>query len=269
MQNNNDIYFNELCLQDKLLDYSVITNLRDCFQKLKNEGFSVCRLNYEKKVELLNYLKSIPGVSERDLMGFFHSFFRSPFEKSSISTEDEEKFLSSSLYFEDKQTIGLQWAYTYDTLALSLLTNEKWNCDTLSVIDKSDNDKNILIHHASTISNINTQQVWIDSLKQIILQKSTIPVEQKKFHVRSDHGTDVLKEFWNKVKNCEYVEACINSLPWNSSDKELIRDIKPNGQIELVLYWTDKGLGMVIQTTGRNIRETQKIADIIAEKYSK
>ena len=79
----------------------------------------------------------------------------------------------------------------------------------------------------------------------------------------------MLKDFWNKLKNCEYVESCINSLPFNSFDKELIRDVKPNGQIELVLYWTDKGLGMVIQTTGRNYRETKKISDIIAEKYSK
>lgn len=265
----NEIFFNELCLQDKPANYAVLSNLRDCYQQLKSENFSVCRLNSDMKTEILDYLKTIPGVSVPTITNFFFSFFHEPFEKEVISDDIEDKFLEHELYFENKKTIGFQWAHTYDTLAFSLLTNEKWNCETISAIDKSDNNKSISIHHAATVANINSQQLWIESLKQIILQKSTIPVEQKKIHIRPDHGTDVLKEFWNKVKNCEYVEACINSLPWNSSDKELIRDIKPNGQIELVLYWTDKGLGMVIQTTGRNYRETQKIADIIVEKYSK
>lgn len=265
----NEIFFNELCLANKTNNYSVFENLRDCYQKLKSEDFSICRLDSDTKKTLFDYLKSISGVSQFAITNFFYSFFHAPYEKKDMSDESEEKFIKHDLYFEDKQTIGFQWAYTYDTLAFSLLTNEKWNFDTISAIDKSDGNKNILIHHAATVANINSQQTWIDSLKQIILQKSTIPVDQKKFHVRADHGKDVLKEFWNKLKNCEYVDACINSLSFNSSDKELIRDIKPNGQIELVLYWTDKGLGIVIQTTGRNYRETKKIADMLAEKYSK
>lgn len=270
MQNNNDIYFNELCLQDMLLDYSVITNLRDCFQKLKNEAFSVCRLNYENKVELLNYLKSIPGVSERDLIGFFHSFFRSPFEKSNISTEDEEKFLSSNLYFEDKQTIGLQWAYTYDTLAFSLLTNDKWNRDSITVIDKADENKSILIHHAATVANIDAQKAWIDSLKDIELEKTALMPEQKLFNVSgTHHGNDKRRLFWDKIKNNEYVVSCITSTENHSRDKTLIHKVYSDGKIELVLYWEDSGYSMLIQTTGRNYRETKKIADILTEKYSK
>lgn len=265
----NEIFFNELCLQDKPANYEVLTNLSDCFKKLKDEKFSVCRLNSEIKTEILNYIKSIPCVQGKTFTDFLHGFFRPPFEKDDITKEDENKFFSSDLFFDNTSAVGLQWAYTYDTLAFSLLTNEKWNCNTIYAIDKSDNDKNVSIHHAATVANINSQQTWIDSLKQIVLLKTNTPIEQKQFHVRDDHGTDVLKEFWNKLKNCEYVESCINSLPFHSFDKELIRDVKSNGQIELVLYWTDKGLGMVIQTNGRNIRETQKIADIIAEKYSK
>ena len=37
--------------------------------------------------------------------------------------------------------------------------------------------------------------------------------------------------------------------------------------IEIVLPWTDKGYGIVVKTTGRTIRETQKIAQIIEEEF--
>ncbi|MCP4132243.1 MAG: hypothetical protein GY754_14825 [bacterium] len=39
-------------------------------------------------------------------------------------------------------------------------------------------------------------------------------------------------------------------------------------KIELVLTETDNGIGLIIQTTGKNIRETSEIARILKEKYS-
>ncbi|MFV0501437.1 MAG: hypothetical protein ACK5MH_07620 [Bacteroidales bacterium] len=59
----------------------------------------------------------------------------------------------------------------------------------------------------------------------------------------------------------------INSLPFNSACKNFIRKTYPDGKIEIVLTKTDKGLGIIIQTTGRNIRETNRIAEILEEEY--
>ena len=265
----NEIFFNELCLNNKQNDYSVLTNLKECYQKLKSENFSVCRVDEETKRNVLDYLKGISGVSQTVITGFFFAFFHTPFEKNDISEETEDKFLQHDLYYAGQKATGLQWAYTYDTLAFSLLTNKQWDRDSVVVTEKTEPEKEISIHHAATVANIESQKEWIESLQEIVLVKTNLLPKQKKFSVRADHGTDVLKDFWNKIKNCEYIESCINSLPFNSFDKELIRNINPNGQIELVLYWTDKGLGMVIQTTGRNYRETKEIADILTEKYSK
>ena len=53
----NEIFFNELCLKDKIDDYSVVKNLVDCYKKLKSESFSVCRIDENFKQDLLNYLK--------------------------------------------------------------------------------------------------------------------------------------------------------------------------------------------------------------------
>lgn len=264
----NEVYFNELCLNNKTDDYTVMKNLKDCYSKLKSEGFSICRIGEDFKQELLTYLKNIKGVSQRDISSFCYSFFHSPFEKESISYEEENKFITHDLYYEENKASGLLWAYTYDTFAFSLLTDIKWNTDSVLADDKSSNQR-ILIHHASTAENINNQKDWIESLRDVELITSLTLPENKAFKVRHDHGIDVLKEFWDKIKNCEYVESCINSIPFNSHDRKLIKTVKPNGEIELVLYWTDKGLGMCIKTTGRNFRETQKISEILEEKYSK
>ena len=71
----NEIFFNELCLQDKPANYEVLSNLRACYQRLKSENFSVCRLSSDIKTEILDYLKKIPGVSIPVITNFFLSFF--------------------------------------------------------------------------------------------------------------------------------------------------------------------------------------------------
>lgn len=264
----NEVFFNELCLNNKTNDYSVMKNLMECYRMLKSEKFTVCRIDEEYKQKLLSYLKDINGVSQRDISSFCYSFFHSPFEKESMTDEEETKFITHDLYYKGHKTIGLLWAYTYDTFAFSLLTDDEWNSDSIFVDDNFTNQQ-VSIHHISTVENITNQTEWIESLKDIELISSLTLPENKVFKVRHDHGIDVLKDFWDKIKNCKYVEACVNSIPYNSHDRRLIKTVKPNGEIELVLYWTDKGLGMCIKTTGRNFRETQKIAEFLEANYSK
>ena len=55
-------------------------------------------------------------------------------------------------------------------------------------------------------------------------------------------------------------------LPYNPYERKFIKRVRENGLIEIVLPWTDKGYGMVVKTTGRNLRETKRIAEIIEEE---
>lgn len=56
-------------------------------------------------------------------------------------------------------------------------------------------------------------------------------------------------------------------MPFNSANRHFIHAVKEDGIIEIVLPWTDKGLGVVVKTTGKNRRETEKIAEILKEEY--
>ena len=128
---DQDFYFNELSLENKPDSLSVVQNLKDCYFKLKENGFSVCRASHEVKQEILAYVTNISGVPKHTITSFLYSFFVSPYEKNNISEADEEKFITHDLYYDNKKANGLLWAFTYETLALSLLTDDKWKYDFL------------------------------------------------------------------------------------------------------------------------------------------
>ncbi len=124
-------------------------------------------------------------------------------------------------------------------------------------------------HDGITFSTVG-QIIWHDYSQS--LQLTLLPTDQKPqdktIKLRDDHGKDVLKKFGKRLCTNEYVEGVVNSLPFNSKERNFIRNVFDNGQVELVLYWTDAGLGMLIQTTGRNKRETEAIANILQDKYT-
>lgn len=105
------------------------------------------------------------------------------------------------------------------------------------------------------------------TLLSLIPQDSTDP-KKKAINLRDDHGQDILKAFSEKICRSPYVKKVLNSLPFNSKRTKPIRRTKPNGIIEFVLTWTDRGLGICIETTARNLAETNTIAIHLQEKYS-
>jgi putative CRISPR-associated protein (TIGR02619 family) len=94
------------------------------------------------------------------------------------------------------------------------------------------------------------------------------PPNQKVIKLRDDHGKDILQVFSEKICRSSYVKSVINSLPFNPKQINPIRRTYPDGKVEWVLTWTDAGLGICIQTTGRNLAETNSIAIHIKEKFS-
>ncbi len=78
---------------------------------------------------------------------------------------------------------------------------------------------------------------------------------------------DVLQEFSKRLIHSPYLIGIINSLPYNPYERKFIKKIRENGLIEIVLPWTDQGYGIVVKTTGRTIKETEKIAEIIKEEF--
>lgn len=254
-------YFNELCLASPNIDTSIFQNLKEVYLELKEKEFSVCRVGSSHTEEILAFLQNIPGVSKNIVAGFVYSFFRPPYERKNLTEEEENKFSEISYKYNDKTPLGLSWAAYFDTLALSLTTSEEWNKSDIEILE---NEKPILVKHVSKKEHIAAQEDWFLGLKEI--EKSKIPYDQKHIHLRDDHGKKELTEFWNRIAKNEYVVSCLNSLPFNRNKKQFIKEIYPDGKIELVLVWEDDGYGMVIQTTGKGIAQTRKIAEMLEKE---
>lgn len=105
------------------------------------------------------------------------------------------------------------------------------------------------------------------AILNLIPEDQTLP-ENKQISLREDHGKDKLIAFSQKLVQSPYITKVINSLPFNPHQNNPIRRTYPDGKIEFVLTWTDPGLGICLQTTGRNLAETNTIAIYLAEKFT-
>lgn len=102
-----------------------------------------------------------------------------------------------------------------------------------------------------------------------LVPQSELDPSQKSISLRDDHGKDVLLSFAKKLVRSPYVTKIVNSLPFNSKQRDCILDVQDDGGVDFVLTWTDKGLGLHIQTTGRNRAETATIALHLANEFGK
>ena len=91
---------------------------------------------------------------------------------------------------------------------------------------------------------------------------------KKPINLRDDHGKDKLIAFSQKIVQSPYIKKVINSLPFNPHQNHPIRRTYEDGRIEFVLTETDQGLGICLQSTGRNLAETNTIAIYLAQKFT-
>lgn len=167
---------------------------------------------------------------------------------------------------------GFNAAYCQGTFCIGFESEEFWSKCLYSITVISGRSTKS-IEWASLSNKVHLSdagfEIWSRGLSPVELSRSLRCVEDKELSLRDDHGKDVLMKHAEKLLNCEYVDGVVNSLPFNPRYGRYIYKIYDNGQIYVVLHWTDKGYGLVLQTTGRNIRETEKIADIIEQRYGR
>ena len=101
-----------------------------------------------------------------------------------------------------------------------------------------------------------------------LIPKDETDPNRKPINIRDDHGQDILLIFAKKICRSAYVKKIINSLPFNSAQPNSIRRTYPNGIVEFVLSWSDRGYGLCIQTTGRNLAETNTIALHLEKEFA-
>lgn len=258
MVNDMEIFFNELSYS-KETSSSSYKSILSVYTKLKEYNINICRVSSEVYAKIIYDLNL---SNDRNILCGLCSFLQAPYEDV-LDNETEDEYLNHTWKCNEEFCYGIALAHIFESCALSL-DSAIWNSNILKL---SKDGRIFDVVNFSTLDSVRQNQDWLENLKDIVLIETDKNISDKSIKLRDDHGKDKLKEFCNKLVNNPYVVGVLNSLPFNPHITRFIKEVKYDGVIEIVLPWTSKGLGIAVLTTGRNFRETKKIAEILEEKY--
>lgn len=265
-----EAYFNELSLIDEKLTYLQISSLSNLYRAFQNYDISVCWINHDSFQRICKAANRID--TNHQINNFLYAFFRMPYSDSkNLEMQEEEFYLHKYLFEQDTlndhrvlSIEGLAYAFITDSLSLSLNIHP-WNNSIINILVDEQKSE---VYNAFDADHIKEISKWLTSHAELQLLTTDQDPRMKKIHIRDDHGKDILDEFAKKIVNSPYVIEVTNSMPFHPHQRKFIHNIYADGKVSIVLPWTDKGLGIIIQTTGRNLRETEEIAQILADKYN-
>lgn len=280
-----DLVFNDLSTQPTAEDISEAgKRLHQYFtvvKELQTHGF--------KRVRYIDTFENIMLTPEHSFMSFCQlrespllrtisntllSLTRFPFIDD--DSEEEVRFIQNKFYItKDEKTLeapALGTAYLYSTIAVSLNSEEYWRSLEHKLTIKGDEERETTVLSVCSLKDCENEKFkeWKEETNpaKVELVESTISVDEKSITLRNDHGYDVLYAFAERMRKSPYITGIINSMPYNRFERNFIRTVRANGLIEIVLTHTDEGFGMVVKTTGRNLKETQIIAEILKKEYA-
>lgn len=230
------------------------------YRTLRSYEITTCRISPSDNHKLHQMIQSLPNFL--NVRHFYFSFFRSPYESETVEGI-QDNYLKHNWFYNGKPCIGLPLASILNSAGLSV-SEPEWNAAFVHITKDGYEDT---VRNISREEHVALHILQIQSLEEPELIECNLGIEDKRISLRTDHGIDALTDFSKRLIRCPYVVGVINSLPFNSHERSFIKKIREDGLIEIVLPWTDKGYGVVVKTTGRTIRETEKIGEIIREKY--
>lgn len=256
-----ELYFNERSIKDKesIESYAVI-EIVEIYKALLKHNVTTCRISPNDNHKLFQMMNRLPNAI--NIRNFYFSFFRSPYESEAVE-EIQDSYLEHNWIYHDEACIGFALAFLLESASLSIPGSD-WNSPWIEFFIDG------LLSQVRNISikgHVDLHRLYLFNQTEIELISCSIPISEKKIVLRHDHGMDVLEDFSKRLLRSPYLIGVINSLPFNPYERKFIRKIRENGLIEIVLPWTDKGYGLVVKTTGRTYRETERIAKIIEEEY--
>lgn len=275
---NRQACFNELSFLDKDDNedpFLIFSNFAKTIKALKAKGFNGIR--YEHGIASLTKenLRSIFDLRNdpkgRTLFSLILATARNPYLDS--DTQAEERYVNEDFEVKvnDAWCVGQGFtaAYLLDTIVISLCTHPKWEESSYVIRNIQDKRKTGQVLNVVTSESSETESIhlFIEQRTPLNLERCNILPEKKSCKFRDDHGSDKLESLWNRLRKCDFIISAINSLEFNPNGKEFIEKCFDDGKIHIRLVGSDAGYGMVIQTTGKNKRETTAIGETIIQKY--
>lgn len=258
-----DLFFNELSIRNKeCIEKDSIITIARVYKALRKYNITTCRIASEDNTKLFQMISSRPDSI--NIRNFYFSFFRSPYESEEVDGYQEE-YYEYNWSYDNGSCMGFALAFLLNSASFSI-DNENWGRPFVRFLR---DEEGVNARNICTEEHVDIHIPQLQGEEEIELLECGIEIADKKIVLRNDHGMDELEEFSKRLIRCPYLIGVINSLPHNPNRRKFIKKIRENGLIEIVLPWTDKGYGIVVKTTGRTLRETEKIAEIIEEEFGR
>jgi hypothetical protein len=215
------------------------------------------------------------GGEKNKVLGFIKTPFGNDILESQVMELCKYYYSNEEVSIKEKYCIGLAISYLKDKVSISLSSNACWSLPQISfkeIIDDELNTKdviayNITIEEHTSNEKVKKQLMYAGTLE---LKKCPLTPDKKTIKLSGDHhGNDKLEAFAKKLFKNDYVESVINNIEFSPKSINLIKNIYQDGKIEIVLYWESAGYGMLLQTTGRNYRETEAIANQLKKEFDR
>ena len=274
-----ELVFNELSTlplaDDFSGSYSRIKQFIETYKTAELHGFKRVRFQQTfDQIMLQNNYSMFDFMNDscvRTFANILLSIYRYPFIDD--DSEEEDRYIQNSFFIvKDGYKLpvhGLAAAYLYQTIGIGFRSEPFWDQILFSLQIEGKETRNEKVLSVSCPEHFLEQVFlrWKEQNAEICLIECDICFTEKKITLRDDHGKDVLLQFAKRLVKSPYIIEIVNSLPYNQFENKFIRKVKSDGLIEIVLTKTDRGLGLVVKSTGRNYKETKEIAKILQQEF--
>ena len=276
--------FNELTLQPECIDETEMFRRIHEYAKVlqsaqKQIGTKVVRYESDlsniwlsKETSLMYFCTKYHRDASLIAILSMHTMPQVDPENKTVNKAYQGTSVSLTIDGNECSSLGLSASYVYGVPSVGFASSQYWN-DVMHDIHITSKDFSVGVKWPCLTSPDHFQQEefakWMQEHKDIQIVPTKLQFKDKEVNLRDDHGKDVLEKHATLICQNEYVEGVLCSLPFKPHWRTYILNTADDGIVDIVLFWDDRGLSMRVKTTGRNIQETNAIAAILKEKYSK
>lgn len=206
-----------------------------------------------------------------------------PYIKEELDDCDQINYVSTETFLKknDNELVhveGFKAAYFCNSICVGFCSDDYWETHIHTIVINSESETfNVDLVCISKGEHFTTPEYteWVDKNIDVQLIESTKSKREKLGQHRNaigkHHGKELLYAHALKLIESPYVEKIITSAEYGQpSEKDYIAGFgDENGVIRIMLVWEEPKVSMLIKTTGRNIKETKAIANILRNQFAK
>ncbi len=276
----NDLSTNPLCKSQEDIDYRVSRYIQT-LKAVGKQGIKKVRYSGKLMYVPLSDNCSVQDYCNMNMKDDNVRLIMSMATMPQVPDDDdailEQYFGTTTFIHRDGEQInadGFNAAFCMDTYCIGFASEQFWNESRFIItVTNNGHQEEHVWYAVSSADHVENQEFlnWKEQFLPVVLCETQLKPLEKSIDLREDHGKDKLMEHARNLRNSPYVISIMTSLPFQDYTRSYINKNSDfvNGLIDITLFWEERGYSMRVKTTGRNVRETMKIAELLTKKYGR